>query len=53
MHLYKALQKIVFNNEFSIESLASMSDIKTRYWIKLLMQLETKTQKVSIIYATT
>jgi O-acetyl-ADP-ribose deacetylase (regulator of RNase III) len=35
-HLYKALQKIVFNNEFSIESLASMSDIKTRYWIKII-----------------
>lgn len=35
-HLYKALQKIVFNNEFSIESLTSMSDIKTRYWIKII-----------------
>ncbi|HJH70263.1 MAG TPA: macro domain-containing protein [Bacteroidaceae bacterium] len=35
-HLYKALQKIVFDNVFSIESLASMSDIKTRYWIKII-----------------
>lgn len=35
-HLYKALQKIIFDNVFSIESLASMSDIKTRYWIKII-----------------
>lgn len=35
-HLYKALQKIVFDNVFSIESLASMSDIKTCYWIKII-----------------
>lgn len=35
-HLYKALQKIVYDNVFSIESLASMSDIKTRYWIKII-----------------